>query len=250
MLREYEPIDNTMETQRAGTKNSLLRTQWLLYSPCAILSSEAANNVFPDVRAIWVYCALAQCIPSLSSLLCLHTALYTGRRPTDSRAASMGEKVLGIFGSGTANAVDYYGGCDQRRMAHCANRDVKRHTFRIAQKTLDYFSVDLDRFRRMQIIDGQTECFEGFRPLHDSQMPYFCLNVGIIGKVFDDYIFQLEEFAFEKRLGATIREYKPLTPTGDQAAMGILETREGVSTGMGLGPPMAGHYLQEHKGWK
>lgn len=253
VTREYEPIDNAMETQTYGTKNTLLHPQWLLYSPFAILSSEALHTVFPKMRAIWVHRALSQCLPSLCSSLCLHNALYTGKPPSDSQLASMGEKVLGIFGSGTENAIEYYGTFDQRRMAHWSNRDVKRHATRVAQKTLDYFGIELDRFRRMQMINGQTEYLSNARPFHDAQMPYFCLHDGVVGDVFQDYIFQFEEFAFEKKFGITVKEYTPLAAAADQVAMkgishGSSEPKK--APGLGVGQPMVGHFLQEGKGFR
>lgn len=253
VTREYEPIENPMELQTYGTKSSIVRPQWLLYSPFAILSSDALNNVFPEMRAIWVHRALGQCIPSLCSALCLHNAVYTGKPPTDSQLASMGEKVLGIFGSGTEYAIEYYGQFDQRRMAHWSNRDVKRHTTRVAAKTLDYFGVELDRYRRMQMINAQTEYVDTSRPMHDSQMPYFCLHDGIIGDYFKDYIFQFEEFAFEKRFGVTVKEHTPLAASSDQMAMRSIGSGSSAISSvpsLGEGQPMIGHFQQEGKAFR
>ncbi|EPY43183.1 sulfotransferase [Angomonas deanei] len=177
--KEYEPVENPMETQKYGTKSSVLRPQWVLYCPFAILSSDAFNDVFPDMRAIWVHRALSQCIPSLCSSLCLHNALYTGKPPTDAQLALMGEKVLGIFGSGAEYAIDYYGGFDQQtRMVHWSNRDVKRHCTRLAQKTLAHFGIDLDRFRRMQMINGQTQYIEKPRPAARLTVAVLCAARG------------------------------------------------------------------------
>ncbi|CCW67875.1 unnamed protein product [Phytomonas sp. Hart1] len=253
VVREHEPIDNPLETQAYGTKNSIIRPQYILYSPFAILSSDAINETFPDMLAIWVHRALAQCIPSLCSSLCLHNSLYTGKPPTDSQLASMGEKVLGIFGSGTEYAIEYYGKFDQKRMAHWSNRDLKRHATRLAGKTLDYFGINLDRYRRMQMIDGQTEYIENFRPMHDSQMNYFCLHEGIIGDVFNSYIFQFEEFAFEKRLGVVVQEYNPLASARDSLSMRSMkidDTEDKIGKAFTSNQPMTGHFLQESKGFR
>ncbi|KAG5505153.1 hypothetical protein JIQ42_04341 [Leishmania sp. Namibia] len=253
VTREFEPIDNVMELQTYGTKNVLLHPQWLLYSPFAILSSDAVNTVFPKMRVIWVHRALSQCLPSLCSALCLHNSLYTGKPPSDSQLASMGDKVLGIFGSGTEYAIEYYGKFDQLRMAHWSNRDVKRHATRVAAKTLDYFGIELDHYRRMQMISGQTEYVSVSRPLHDAQMPYFCLHDGVIGDVFQDYIYQFTEFAYEKKFGITVKEYTPLAAPADAMAMqgiahGSSEPRSAPS--LGAGQPMVGHFQQEGKGFR
>ncbi|GET87132.1 hypothetical protein, conserved [Leishmania tarentolae] len=253
VAREFNPIDNVMEIQAYGTKNMLLRPHWLLYSPLAILSPDAVNAVFPKMKAIWVHRALGQCVPSLCSALCLHNTLYTGKPPSDSQLASMGEKVLGIFGSGTAYAIEYYGKFDQRRMAHWSNRDVKRHATRLATKTLGYFNIELDRYRRMQMISGQTEYVSVSRPLHDAQMPYFCLHDGVIGDVFQDYIYQFSEFAFEKKFGITVKEHTPLAAPADAMAMqgiahGSSEPRSAPA--LGAGQPMVGHFQQERKGFR
>ncbi|EPY20255.1 sulfotransferase [Strigomonas culicis] len=259
VAKEYEPIENPMETQKYGTKPAVARAQWVLHSPLAILSTDALNETFPDLRAIWVHRALAQCIPSLCSSLCLHNALYTGKPPTDAQLALTGEKVLGLFGSGTQYAIDYYGGFDQkRRMVHWSNRDVKRHASRLAGKTLAHFGIDLDRYRRMQMINGQTAYGENARPLHDSQMPYFALHEGLIGDVFKDYIYQFEEFAFEKRFGVHIQEYESIAGSSDNVNMGAL--RIGSSdhgklgslekTTLGAGHTPAGHFLKESDAYK
>ncbi|CCW64262.1 unnamed protein product [Phytomonas sp. EM1] len=253
VIREHEPIDNPLEIQTYGTKNPIVNPRWVLHSPFAILSSDVINDTFPDMLAIWVHRALAQCIPSLCSSLCLHNALYTGKPPTDSQLASMGEKVLGIFGSGTEYAIDYYGKFDQKRMAHWSNQDLKRHATRIAGKTLDYFGIELDRYRRIQMINGQTEYIESFRPMHDSQLQYFCLHEGIIGDAFSDYIFQFEEFAFEKRFGVVIQEYKPLASAKDSLSMRsmkIEDSEDKIGTAFTTNQPMSGHFLQEGKGFR
>ncbi|KAK7201656.1 hypothetical protein NESM_000230500 [Novymonas esmeraldas] len=253
VTREFEPIDNAIELQKYGTKNTLIRPQWLLYSPFAILSSDALNTIFPGMRAIWVHRALSQCLPSLCSALCLHNSLYTGKPPSDSQLASMGEKVLGIFGSGTEYAIEYYGKFDQRRMAHWSNRDVKRHATRVATKTLDYFGIELDRYRRMQMISGQSEYVSVTRPMHDAQMPYFCLHDGVVGDVFQGYIYQFAEFAFEKKFGITVKEYTPLAAPADAMAMrGIAHGSSGrkEAPALGAGQPMVGHFQQENKGFQ
>lgn len=250
VVREFEPIDNPIEWHRYGTKVKLTQTRHLLYSPFAILNSDALYATFPDMRVVWVHRAIAQCIPSLCSALCLHNALYTGKRPTEGQLASMGEKVLGIFGSGTDNAIEFYRNFDQRRMVHWSNRDCKRHATRLAQKTLTYFDINMDRYRRIQMINGQTEYLEGCRPMHDAQLPYFSLHEGIVNEVFKDYIRQFEEFAFEERMGITRCEYKSISPTSQQALMGGrgIASKDSYSdaSALGSGQRAAGHYLQDY----
>lgn len=251
---EVEPIDNQLETQTFGSKHEIAKNQWVIHSPFAILSSEALHKTFPSMQVIWVHRALSQCLPSLCSSLCLHHSLYTGKPPSDSLLASVGEKVLGLFGSGTQNAVRYYADFSKRLMVHWSNRDIKRHAVRLAGKTMDFWNIELDRYRRLQMINGQTEYLEGFRPFHDAQLPYFCLHEGIIGDVFRDYIFQFEEFAFEKRLGVTIEGYQPIAATADEMAIGT--GLQGKSSGgppvgsLGRGQPIDGHYLEEGKGFR
>lgn len=254
VLKEVEPIDNPMETQTFGTKSVIARHRWLLHSPLAILSSEALNETFPSMNVIWVHRALAQCVPSLCSSLCLHQSIYTGKPPTESQLATMGEKVLGIFGSGSRNAVAFYENFERSRMVHWSNRDIKRHATRVIGKTLNYWNIELDRYRKLQMVNGQTEYIEGFRPMHDAQMPYFCLHEGIIGDAFQDYIFQFEEFAYEKRLGVTIKGYQPIAATADEMSLGT--GLQGKSSGslppgsLGRGQPIGDHFLEEAKGFK
>lgn len=251
---QVEPIDNQLETQTFGTKHEILKDQWVLHSPFAILSSEAVHKVFPTMNVIWVHRALAQCIPSLCSSLCLHHSLYTGKPPSDSQLAAVGEKVLGIFGSGSENAVEYFADFDKRRMVHWSNRDIKRHATRLAGKTMEFWNIELDRYRKLQMINGQTEYTDGFRPMHDAQMPYFCLHEGIIGDVFQDYIYQFEEFAFEKRLGVTIQGYQPIAATADEMSLGTGlhgKSSGGLPAGsLGRGQPIDGHFLEEGKGFR
>eukprot|EP00796_Vickermania_ingenoplastis_P008988 gene8988-6310_t len=253
---EVEPIDNRLDTQTFGTKHEITEDRWLLHSPFALITCDAVHNVFPSMHVLWVHRALAQCIPSLCSSLCLHNALYTGKPPTESQLALMGEKVMGIFGSGTRHAVEYFADFDKRRMVHWSNRDVKRHATRLGTKTLDYWNMEMDRYRRLQMINGQTEYTEGiFRPLHDAQMPYFCLHEGIIGEVFQEYIFQFEEFAYEKRLGVTVTGYQPLAAPADEMSLGTgLHGKSGSGGAppgsLGRGQPMTGHFLQEGKGFR
>lgn len=251
---EVEPIDNQLETQRFGTKHDITKNQWIIHSPLAILSSEVLHKAFPTMRVIWVHRALSQCLPSLCSSLCLHQSIYTGKPPSDSALASVGEKVLGLFGSGSQDAVRYYADFSKDRMVHWSNRDIKRHATRLAGKTMDFWNIELDRYRRLQMINGQTEYLGGFRPFHDAQLPYFCLHEGIIGDVFRDYIHQFEEFAFEKRLGITIQGYQPIASTPDEMALGT--GLQGKSTGgppigsLGRGQPIDSHFLEEGKGFR
>lgn len=252
---QVEPIDNQLETQTFGTKHDILKDQWIIHSPFAILSSEALHKVFPSMHVIWVHRALSQCVPSLCSSLCLHNAIYTGKPPADSQLASVGEKVLGLFGSGSQNAVRYFGNFEKQKMVHWSNRDIKRHAARLAEKTMGFWNIDLDRYRRLQMINGQTEYIEeGFRPLHDAQMPYFCIHEGIIGDVFQDYIYQFEEFAFEKRLGVTIEGYRPIAATADEMSMGtglLGKSSGGLPAGsLGRGQPIEDHFLEESKGFR
>lgn len=252
--REVEPIDNQLETQRFGAKHEIRKSQWVIHSPFAILTSEVLHKTFPSMRVIWVHRALSQCLASFCSSLCLHQSIYTGKPPSDSALASVGEKVLGLFGSGSQDAVRYYSDFPKNRMVHWSNRDIKRHATRLAGKSLEFWNIELDRYRRLQMINGQTEYLEGFRPFHDAQLPYFCLHEGIIGDVFKDYIHQFEEFAFEKRFGITIQGYQPIAATADEMALGT--GLHGKSTGgtpigsLGRGQPIDGHFLEEGKGFR
>ncbi|KEG10039.1 putative phosphatidylinositol 3-kinase [Trypanosoma grayi] len=253
VLREVNPVNNPIEEQKYGTKNSLLQTQWLLFCPFAILSIEALHEAFPDVKLIWVHRALSQCVPSLCSSFAIHNSIYTGKPPSDSQLATMGDKVLGTFGSGAEYAIDYLASFDKSRLVHWSNRDVKRHTTRLATKTLEYFGIEVDRYRRLQMINGQTEYTDIFRPLHDAQMPYFGLHDGIIGEALESYIHQFEEFAFEKRLGVTVEEYQPLAAPADQQSLGTLRVKGGGEPSFpsfAESQPMSDHFLQEGKGFK
>ncbi|RNF16455.1 putative phosphatidylinositol 3-kinase [Trypanosoma conorhini] len=253
VLRDINPINNPIEEQKYGPKSPLLQTQWLLFCPFAILNVESLHDTFPDMKLIWVHRALSQCLPSLCSSLAIHNSLYTGKSPSDSQLVTLGDKVLGTFGSGTEYAIDYLADFDKTRMVHWSNRDVKRHTTRLATKTLQYFGIDIDRYRRMQVINAQTEYTEVFRPLHDSQMPYFGLHNGIISEVFDSYIYQFEEFAYEKKFGVTVEDYQPLAAPADQQSLGSLRVNGGDQPfvpSFADGQPMSDHFLQEGKGFK
>ncbi|ORC86275.1 putative phosphatidylinositol 3-kinase [Trypanosoma theileri] len=253
VLQEINPINNPIEEQKYGEKSSLLRTQWLIFSPFALLSIESIHEIFPDMRIIWVHRALSQCLPSLCSSLAIHNSIYSGKTPTDSQLLTIGDKVLGIFGSGTEYSIDYLANFDKSRMVHWSNRDVKRHTTRLATKTLQYFGIEVDRYRRMQMIDGQTEYVDTFRPLHDAQMPYFGLHDGVIGDVFQSYIHQFEEFAYEKKFGVTVENYQPLAAPADQQSLGSLQIKGGDESSypsLAEGQPIVGHFLQEGKGFK
>ncbi|KAF8290043.1 putative NADH dehydrogenase (ubiquinone) 1 beta subcomplex subunit [Trypanosoma cruzi] len=253
VLRDINPINNPIEEQKYGSKSPLLKAQWLLFCPFAILSIESLHEAFPDMRLIWVHRALSQCIPSLCSSLAIHNSLYTGKSPSDSQLVTLGDKVLGTFGSGAEYAIDYLADFDKNLMVHWSNRDVKRHTTRLATKTLDYFGIEVDRYRRMQMINGQTEYIEVFRPLHDAKMPYFGLHDGVVSEVFESYIYQFEEFAYENRFGVTIEDYQPLAAPADQQSLGTLRVNGGDQPSFPSfadGQPMDGHFLQENKGFK
>nr|CCD12792.1 unnamed protein product [Trypanosoma congolense IL3000] len=252
ILDEVNPIDNIVEEQKYGTKEPLKRTRWLLFSPLAILNVASLCDVFPDMRVIWVHRALSQCIPSLCSSLSIHNSIYTGKAPSDTQLVTMGDKVLGVFGSGTEHAIDYFASFEKSRMVHWSNRDLKRHSVRLAAKTLKYYGVEIDRYRRMEMINGQTEYTDAFRPLHDCQMPYFGLHEGIIGEAFERYIYQFEEFAFEPKFGITVEEYQPLAAAADQQSLGSLRV-SGDGSNLPTfteNQPMSGHFLQEGKGFK
>lgn len=250
--QEVSPINNVIEEQKYGTKNPLTRTRWLIFSPLALLSIESLCEVFPDVKIIWVHRALSQCIPSLCSALALHNSLYTGKPPSDTQLVTMGDKVLGMFGSGTEHAIDFLASFEKSRMVHWSNRDLKRHTTRLATKTLQHYGIEVDRYRKMQMINGQTEYTEVFRPLHDSQMRYFGLHDGIIGEVFERYIYQFEEFAFERKYGVTVEEYQPLAAASEQQSLGSMRVNSGENSLPSFtdDQPMTGHFLQEGKGFK
>lgn len=238
---DFNTIDNPIEIQQSGPKLTLTRMPWLIYSPLAILNANALHSVFPDMNIIWIHRALAQCVPSLCSSLALHNSLYTGKKPSETTLAQIGEKVLGMFGSGSELAIDYLATFPKEKMVHFSNRDANRHCTRLMMKTMEHFKLEIDRHRRVQGINGQTE-FQGIaRPLHDSTLQYFGLHEGVVNHVFSAYIHQFEEFAFEKRFGLTLQEYQPLAKANYEQR--LAKSSEGSSQTIGDGQPSAGHFL-------
>lgn len=245
---EFNIIDNPIELQRTGPKKTLSRLPWLVHSPFAILNAAAMHKTFPDMNIIWTHRALASAISSLCSSLAVHNSLYTGRQPSETSLAQTGEKVLGIFGSGTENAIDYFSDFDKQKMVHWSNRDANRHCARLMMKTMEHFNLDIDRHRRIHGIDAQTEFVSFQRPLHDSNLQYFGLHDGIVHQVFDAYVHQFEEFAFEKKFGTTLQDYQSLATTTD---VPLLTRKSQNATGNSFveGRPSAGHFLGEGRQW-
>lgn len=248
---EFNTIDNALELQQSGPKPVLTKMPWIVHSPLALLNSSTLHTVFPDMNIIWVHRALASCVPSLCSALSIHNTLYTGKKPTETALAQTGEKVLGIFGSGTENAIDYFSSFDPKRMVHISNRDANRHGARLMVKTMTHFNLEIDRHRRIQGINGQVEYQGTTRPLHDSQLQYFGLNEGVIGHVFGAYINQFEEFAFEKKFGIKVQDYQSLTSTNEEQLMSrrFQGSGAGKTVNFGEGQPSGGHFLAEGKHW-
>ncbi|CUG84789.1 Hypothetical protein, putative [Bodo saltans] len=240
---EFNVLDNPIEVQRTGPKHVLSKLPWLIHSPLGILNAESLHKAFPDMNVIWTHRALASGISSLCSTLAIHNSLYTGKKPSETALAQIGEKVLGIFGSGTENAIDYFGNFDKSKMVHWSNRDANRHCTRLMMKTMEHFNLDIDRHRRMHGIEGQTEFSSLQRPLHDSNLQYFGLHEGVVHQVFDAYVHQFEEFAFEKRFGVTVQDYVSL---GETPALPSLNRKQSRVDQFAEGQPAGGHFLSQH----
>lgn len=242
--QEHNQINNAIEIQRNGEKLHLSRQPWILHSPLGILNTAALHTTFPDMNVIWVHRALAKCIPSFCSALAIHNSMYTGKAPSETTLAQIGEKVVGMFGSGTDQTVDYFADFPKQRMVHWANRDLNRHGVRLMMKTMEHFRLEIDRHRKVQGINAFTEFQSMSRPLHDAELRYFALHEGVVGQMFETYIHQFEEFAFEPKHGMLVQNYEQLTAAHEQTLTGKLKSR-GEDPGLNEGRGNAGHFLQD-----
>jgi hypothetical protein len=247
VLIENNPTGHKVDDVQRGTKDVLTDRPYVMQSPLALSAIAQLHKAFPDMKLIWTHRALNHCIPSFCSCLAVHNTLYTGKRPTETQMATIGEQVVGYLGSGSEYAVDYLGSFPKSDMVHWHNRDIRRSTIRLLMKTIDHWGQPLDSYRRHQAISGYSEYIETFRPRNDAELHYFGLHEGVIGEAFEAYITQFEEYAFESPYGIKAQNYVPLANTR-QAHMGGMDTQLGPdeSHGLGLLGATAGHYLQDH----
>lgn len=247
--REVLEIDNPVNHTVDGRKDNLKRLPWLIHSPFSILNFSLVHEQFPDMRAIWMHRALNQCVPSLISCLCLHNSMYTGRAPTEADRCEMGEVAVGLFGSGSEQAIDYCATFPYERMVHWSNRDTTRSGTRLLEKTHAVFfrhtTGDMDSFRRRQSISGKSEYHEFFKPHHDAELDQFSLHEGMINDVFRAYVFQFEQFAFEKKYGTEIQNYQPIADGVDQSSYGLKGRGEEDRVTSLEQMPTMGHLMQQ-----
>ena len=237
--RLVKATDNPILASKYGIRDEFERTPFVIHSPFAILHMDALHRAFPDMRVIWTHRALNACIGSLCSALAHHDFLYTNRRPTDTQLAAIGEKIVGMFGSGTELAVDYMANFSRSKSVHWLDRDVRRHGVRLMKKTFDKFDLNLDRYRYIQAADAQTEMNDEQRPLHDAPSRYFAVSDSLIREHFDAYVYQFPDFVYEKRYGIMLDSPEQLTHT---SAIPMREGQSGRIVPMGKEPP--GHMLE------
>lgn len=235
VVRETNPIDNMLQEQRDGHKARITYQPFCIHSPFAILhldslfksfgrndlstiadrdgSGESALseagpiNSQSDMGLLWCHRNLADALGSLCSSLAVHQSVLTGRSPSETQLGNLGEKVCGIFGSGTENAVDFLSTFPQNKLLNVASVDSGRSTARIADRVLKYFGHDLDKWRKMQAIEGQTEYGAALdRPSHSYKLSLFGLHEGVIAEHFDAYVFQFQEYAFLELPGTQIAD--------------------------------------------
>ena len=243
--REVTPIDNPVNQTMHGWKDQVnFLPPWFIQSPLAILNIDKLHAAFPDMRLVWCHRALLYSIPSFCSALAMRYATFTGRHPTEGRMSVIGEQVTGMFGSGADQAIQYLATFPKDRMVHWSNRDINRHCTRLLYKTLNQFESGVDYFRRLQTINGQVEYVSQFRPKHDSELGFFALHEGIVNEAFSSYINQFEEYAFEKKFGITIQNYKSLSGTLQETRASIDANFAEKETSL-VHMPSPGHFLQE-----
>lgn len=250
VMRELVPVANPGDTAIRGEKRMLTSLPWVVHSPLAILHMDLLHKAFPDMKVVWVHRALNRCVPSLCSSLALHNTCYTGKRPTETTMANIGEQIIGLFGSGSEHAIDYMGNFPFQRMVHWSNRDVNRSCIRLLEKTINKFGMEIDHYRRLQAINGMTEMVSTFRPRHDYELSFFGIHEGALNEAFATYILQFEEYAFEKKHGMKIQDFPALSGTRhhhQNSRDEKLEEHEGHTLGM---VPSAGTYLQDYQHFK
>eukprot|EP00658_Telonema_sp_P-2_P055313 TRINITY_DN43972_c0_g1_i1.p1 TRINITY_DN43972_c0_g1~~TRINITY_DN43972_c0_g1_i1.p1 ORF type:complete len:313 (+),score=46.14 TRINITY_DN43972_c0_g1_i1:194-1132(+) len=202
---EINELDNIIQIQREGPKTKLQEQPWVLHSPLAILSMSELHAAFPDMWVLWMHRAISPSISSLCSTIAIHQSMYTGTAPTETQLSRIGEKVCGMFGSGSEAAVEYMGSFPKERMVHLAQLDFNRHATRMILHALHYFGFNYtDRFRKHQTISGQVEYQSTAtvsRPSHECRLGFFGLHEGVIHEAFAGYIHQFEPYAFYEAVG-------------------------------------------------
>jgi hypothetical protein len=235
---EVVPVMSKMEIYLKGTKDPLLEQPWIVHSPFALLTIDALDDIFPTMRLLWVHRALSQCLSSLCSSLAIHESIYTGRKPTETKLAMTGSKIIGMFGSGSENAIDYLANFDIGRMAHWSNRDANRSCARLVGFTMQYFGMEMDRYRRIQAINGQTEYAGLRRPQHDCALSYFGLDEGHVAEAFKSYIHQFPELAYEPKFGVKLSNVDSLFQAAEKIKLAAPDDPTKI-------PNLpAGHYLK------
>jgi hypothetical protein len=227
VLKEIMDIDNPMNQVADGPRITIEKKPFLWHSPLAVLNAKQVHQVFPDCRLIWVHRSIDQIVPSLCSALSARHSMYTGRLPSDQHTSSLGEIVCGMFGSGSANAIDYLGAnFPYERMVHWHNKDVTRSCTRLVEKTFIKWGMEMDTFRMYQCIDGMTEYHSMFRPHHDHEIAFFALHEGTVTENFDAYFNQFAEYAYEKKFGMVIQDYQSLSNSFDETKLSYDANRE------------------------
>eukprot|EP00388_Colpodella_angusta_P029039 GDKK01015218.1.p1 GENE.GDKK01015218.1~~GDKK01015218.1.p1 ORF type:complete len:440 (+),score=12.09 GDKK01015218.1:1-1320(+) len=218
VVRETNPINNMLQEQREGYKASITYQPYVVHSPLALLSLDSLSASFEDMNLLWTHRNLSQALSSFCSSLAIHQSLYTGKSPSETQLGTLGEKTCGLFGSGTENAIDFLANFPKHRLLNVASVDSKRSTTRISQRVLEYFGHSLDKWRKMQAIDGQTEyANSAARPSHEHKLSQFGLHEGVIAEHFDAYCFQFQEYAFMEMPG--IRLAVEATPAHDRVVL-------------------------------
>jgi len=207
VVEEIKELNNITTYVLDGRKLQLDKVPWMIHSPFALLHIEQLHKVFPDMRLIWCHRAVSPCVASMCASIATHISMHTGRSLNNSQMGQIGEQVCGIFGSGSANAVDYLAKFPYDRMVHWYNRDIGRSGTRLVTKTLEAFNIETDRFRTHQCIDGTTEWNCLFRPKLDAELSHFGLHEGIVGEHFAAYIHQFEQYAYEPKFGIKVQDY-------------------------------------------
>ena len=255
---EVTPLDNIVQIQREGPKATLTEQPWVVHSPLAILSMPELHASFGDMRILWFHRGISASIASLCSSIAVHQSIYTGTAPTETQLARIGEKVCGMFGSGSEAAVEYMASFPRDRMLHMAQIDFNRHATRMILHTLHYFGFPYtDRFRKQQTISGQVEYQSAAnisRPHHECRLGFFGLHEGLIHEVFSGYIHQFEPFAFYDTVGIQQSQHGSLERLSDATSRDVAKALSGTDgtqasgyTGVGPGardtPSLTGQTL-------
>jgi hypothetical protein len=251
--RENQPIDNPADRVIDGEKDELKLEDlpWLIQSPLGILHAKELHSSFPDMKVIWMHRGLNAGVASMCGCLCLHDSMYTGRPPRETTRTEVGEVVLGLFGSGTEHSIDYMSTFPRERMVHWATPDHRRHGMRLMHKTHKKWWPDvMDTFRKIQAINGTTEINQTFRPKNDADLEMYGLHEGMVNEAFRAYIFQFEEFSFDKKYGMEIQDYQPIAGSFHESAWGLMDRPESDRVTSLEQMPTYGTLLQQHSMYK